>query len=363
MIMKDESSVIERCLTSVRPLISSFSIDDTGSTDNAIELSYSALEGINGKIHSENWVNFAYNRSKAIEHAKEDGEADYLLLGIDADEELILPKDYKLPELTHDCYRVEMRYGGITYKRPFIVNAKLPWRYECVTHEYLHLDTPFSVANLEGPYIHVRCEGARSRDPLKYQKDAATILKAMEDEPNGPHTLRYQYYLAQSYKDGGDNLNALKWFKIRASNGGWVEERYMASLWAARMMESLGMDTDEVIMAYLRAWEILPTRVEALGNLARYSRFKERFALGALFARTAALIPEPEESLFKESSWYQWTALDELAVNTYHMGDPRTCYASCLELLNRPGLPEDQKKRVKDNLKFAHDRIVERRRK
>ena len=38
MIVKNESKIIERCLDSIKPIIDSIIISDTGSTDNTIEI-------------------------------------------------------------------------------------------------------------------------------------------------------------------------------------------------------------------------------------------------------------------------------------------------------------------------------------
>lgn len=82
MIVKNESAVIERCLDSVRDLIDTWVISDTGSTDGTQELIRSALREIPGELHEEPWTDFGHNRSLNIAHAR--GKADYLLL-LDAD--------------------------------------------------------------------------------------------------------------------------------------------------------------------------------------------------------------------------------------------------------------------------------------
>ena len=49
MIVKNEAHVIERCLLSVKPFISSWAILDTGSTDSTPELVKRALAGVPGE--------------------------------------------------------------------------------------------------------------------------------------------------------------------------------------------------------------------------------------------------------------------------------------------------------------------------
>ncbi|MFD0513113.1 glycosyltransferase [Streptomyces aureus] len=105
MIVKNESVAIERCLASVRDLITTWVISDTGSTDGTQKIIRNALRDIPGELHEEPWVDFGQNRSLNISHAR--GKADYLLL-LDADHEI--RQDDALPPLTADAYM--LRHEG-----------------------------------------------------------------------------------------------------------------------------------------------------------------------------------------------------------------------------------------------------------
>ena len=94
MIVKNEARVIERCLASVRPLIDSWVITDTGSTDGTQDLIREALDGVPGELREEPWVDFGHNRTRNIQHAR--GKADFLLT-VDADH--VLRQDAPLPRL------------------------------------------------------------------------------------------------------------------------------------------------------------------------------------------------------------------------------------------------------------------------
>lgn len=53
MTVKDEAAIIERCLAAAAPVISSWVICDTGSTDDTRERveSFFAARGIPGELH------------------------------------------------------------------------------------------------------------------------------------------------------------------------------------------------------------------------------------------------------------------------------------------------------------------------
>lgn len=82
MIVKDEAKVIERCLNSVRDLVDTWVISDTGSRDGTQDLIRATFKEIPGELHEDPWTNFGHNRTLNIQRAR--GKADYLLL-IDAD--------------------------------------------------------------------------------------------------------------------------------------------------------------------------------------------------------------------------------------------------------------------------------------
>ena len=78
------------------------------------------------------------------------------------------------------------------------VADRIAWRYEGVLHEYVTADVPHRIVPLQGPWVDVHHEGARSRDPNTYLKDAAILEAALAKAPDN---TRYAYYLAQSLRD------------------------------------------------------------------------------------------------------------------------------------------------------------------
>ena len=65
MIVKNESNIIIRLFDSILPIIDSYCICDTGSTDNTIEIikNYFDKHNIHGKIIEIPFKNFGYNRN------------------------------------------------------------------------------------------------------------------------------------------------------------------------------------------------------------------------------------------------------------------------------------------------------------
>ena len=354
MIVKDESAVIERCLRSVREHVHSWVIVDTGSSDDTLEKIRSTMVGIPGSLHQRPWRNFGHNRSEAVQLAYASG-ADYVLF-MDADDTLVAPPGFTWPALDADQYQIGLRLGSLQYARTMLVSTRLAWRWTGVLHEYPEATPPAVTSQqLDGIYILSACEGARSKDPDKYKKDAALLRDALVREPGN---ARYGFYLAQSLRDAGDLLAALKAYRHRVTMGGWIEEHWRAALEVARLEERLGNPLATVQQSYLAAFELRVQRAEPLVDLARCMRNHNRFALAYLYAGQACKLPMPNDKLFVEAPVYQWMRYDELSIAAYYVGEYAESLRLCEQLLQSADLPQAQRPRIEANRQFAIDKLV-----
>lgn len=346
MIVRNESAVIERCLASVRPFIDSWVIVDTGSVDDTPARIAAAMVGVPGELHHRPWRNFGHNRSEALALAQ--GQADYLLF-IDADETLGLSPGLQRPELTAPSYSLQARFGELRYDRVSLVATHLPWRWEGVLHEYLEGGQPVAQPRLDDVWIEVRAEGARSKDPQKFQKDAAVLEAALLQEP---HNARYVFYLGQSYRDAGLYAQARAAYEKRAAMGGWDEEVWYALYQLARLSEWLGDDKAHVVAAYSKAYSARPSRAEPLVALARYLRFQNDWPLAYLFAQAAAQLPLSTDRLFVDAPAHGWCAKDELALAAFYTDRQVEAERLWRALLHDQGLPSAERVRIEKNLAF-----------
>jgi glycosyltransferase involved in cell wall biosynthesis len=348
MIVKNEAHVIERCLASVRPLLSHWVVVDTGSTDGTQDVVRRAMGDLPGEVYDRPWRGFGASRTEAIELAR--GKADYALV-IDADDALELAEGFELPPLDHDSYLFEVELGQLRFKRLQLFRLAKPWRYVGVLHEYAHCDEPCSRGVLPGVTYKCNRDGARSKDPEKYRRDGEVLERAMKDEPDN---ARYVFYAGQSWRDAGDDARARELYAKRATMGGFDEEVFSAVLEGAKAVERLGEPPEVVLPAYLRAHQTRPTRVEPLYELARYCRLRKDFALAWLFADAGAKIPLPQaDLLFVPAEVYAWRIHDEHALAAYWTGRYELARTINERLLEGGQLPEGERARILDNLAWA----------
>lgn len=352
MIVKNESKVITRCLTSVKPFIDHWVIVDTGSTDGTQDIIKEFMKDMPGELHERPWVHFEQNRNEALALAK--GKADYVLF-IDADEVLAFAPDFKKPEFDKDFYYIYTEYSGLRYCRVQLINNKLDWKWTGVLHETVGCDQAKSRAILEGVTNVVRTDGCRSQDPRKFQKDAEVLETALKTDPNNS---RYVFYLAQSYRDAGEYAASLKNYEKRITMGGWDQEVFWSMLQVGILQEALDMPADTVASSYFKAFLYRPVRAEPLYRIANYYRKNGNNLLAYRIASMGMSIPVPDDILFVEHWIYDYGLLLEHSICTYWLGKYEDSLAGCNKLLGMSDLPENVRECVERNLVWVNSKIA-----
>lgn len=355
MIVKNESSVITRCLTSVLPIINYWVIVDTGSTDGTQKIIKEFMEKhkIPGELYERPWVDFGHNRNEALKLSKDKG--DYILF-IDADNTLEYEPGFKLLDLGKDFYYVTLSDAGSKYSRISLIKNSLNWEWVGVLHEAVCCPTAKTHATLEKVTQLVRMDGARSKDPKKYEKDAAVFEAALLKEPKN---ARYVYYLAQSYQDAGNYLMAIKNFEKRAEMGGWDEEVFCSLLKIAKLQELMKKPSEHLISAYNKAFQSRKSRMEPLYYLANIYRAQEDFNRSYFICKIAETIPPTQDILFVEKWIYDWGMPLELSIAAYWTERYEESQQISLALLKKE-LPEHVRKTIENNLGFANGKLLER---
>jgi glycosyltransferase involved in cell wall biosynthesis len=354
MIVKNEAQVVRRCLDSVRPIIDTWVIVDTGSSDGTQLIIKEHFRDIPGMLYEHPWRNFGHNRTEALALAR--NKADYVLV-FDADDVLLVQRGFAMPQLTLDAYSLAIQLGDTIYWRACIVSTRLAWRYVGVLHEYLACDGEHRRERLSGLTIAAGVGGGRSRGlsaAEKYTKDAGILERALVDEPDNS---RYVFYLAQSYRDAGRLRKSLKIYERRAAMGGWDEEVWYSLFEVGKLSERLEQPPATVTERYLAAYQFRPQRAEPLVELARYYRERKQYALAHLFALRAINIPKPADYLFINVANYEWRALDEFAIASYWIGDYARAQRACEKLLEDAALPVEHLARVTENLNFCREAL------
>ncbi|MDB6081739.1 MAG: hypothetical protein JWO53_1011 [Chlamydiia bacterium] len=355
MIVKNESATITRALASVLPLIDYWIIVDTGSTDGTQQIikDFMKAKGVPGELHERSWVNFSYNRNEALQLACSKG--DYLFF-IDADEYLVYDPDFKLPLLDKDYYYLPLHYAGVRYHRISLISNHVDWKWEGALHEGIYPPAGRSEAILEKVSSIITQEGARAKDPLKYQKDAEILETETKKEPNNS---RHVFHLAQTYANCGKCILALQNYEKRTEMGGEEQEVFWALLQIARLQEILCASSEHVIDAYKRAQQYRPSRIEPLYYLALYCRKQGAYDAGYDLMKKALSIPPSGDISYVEEWLYTYGIILEFSMNAYWTHRYDECQSALVYLLKMVELPSDIRECVEKNLGDTNIKLLE----
>lgn len=372
MIVKNEAHVIRETLECVHKYIDYYVINDTGSTDNTIEVikTFFNEKNIKGEVVEHEfrtckchgpeykkykWFHFGWNRTYALNQCV--GKSDYIMI-MDADDlihgNLVLPKF-----MDKDSY--DVKFGSTsTYYRPFIIknDKNLDWAYFGGLHEYLASKTATNLQNeiLTGDYyMECRHLGDRSNVSDKYAKDAEIFEELMLEEPKND---RYVFYGAQSYFSAGMYEKSMELYKKRTTMGSWWEEVYFSYYRIAVCKMYLNKSEDEITGAFTECYNKYPTRIEPIYEIVKYYRIKNKFQEGWLYYWEMKKMTFPKECrLFVEKSVYDYQLYDELSICAYYCGKYQESYDLGMKILTEKKYPPEHKNRLENNIKFSIDKI------
>lgn len=355
MIVKDEAHVIARCLESVRPIIDHWEIVDTGSTDGTQDVIRAALADLPGRLVERPWVDFASNRSEALKLARP--HADYSLI-IDADDELMIPEDFEIPQLNEASYMFKIIDGPFVYTRQQLVSNSKAWGYVGVLHEFLYCQ-----GCLDGPIISLSMrrghDGARRRDPETASRDISILENALKTEKNPFLVARYTFYLAKYYQNAGKIEETLDLFLRRAELGHGDEEVYDSLINAAATMETLNKPKELIFALYDRAIQLRPARAEARYGASRYCRLRKDYFLGYRYAAEGVSLAMPDDGIDLRPWIYIYGIHEEYAIHAYHVGQYRVCLSACLNILSRSEVSNEVHQKASDLAKRALSKLID----
>ena len=363
MIVKNESKIITRMLSSVLPLIDSYCICDTGSTDDTTTVikTYFDNHNISGSIITEPFSNFGYNRTVALKACIGMPNADYLLL-MDADMILEIPSTFSIAEfkssLTENAYYVFQGSPHFFYKNVRLLKNMEDTSYWGVTHEYIKLPTGSKTIEIPRTQLFINDIGDGGSKSDKFLRDIRLLTQGLIDEPNND---RYTFYLGNSYKDAGQYQNAIDTYKKRIELGGWKEEIWVSYYEIGICYKKLE-DMSNAIFYWLEGYQYYSERIENLYEIVKYYREKSQYLIAYRFYEIADYhrnINKSTDHLFYHKDIYDYKLDYEFSIIGYYSNfSNKDIYASCKTVLNCANADESIQRSVLKNYKFYVKSLV-----
>lgn len=369
MIVKNESGII---IETLNCLCKYFDIDywvisDTGSTDNTITLikNFFKDKNIPGELHQNEWVDFEFNRNKALELCE--SKADYILF-FDADD--LLEGDLFLPKLTADSYTLKFKEENesLSYSRRLIIKNNKKYIWKGVLHEVLIEKDGVLTESLEniliqGNYSVVsRHIGDRNTDPNRIYKDISVLENAFKNETDYLFKSRYAFYCAKCYlglalKEKKYINKAIFWFKIRLDfihDISHIDDELYCSLLNLGVLYSLKNDTNMAIYYWIKGTEMDEMRAECWQSLASLYYKKTEYKIAYEYSMRSVNLPLPESNrLFVNRDIYEYYALLEMCLICSKMNKIQESYSYFKKLL--PKLPKKYLRNLRATMpKYIH---------
>ena len=326
---KDEEHCIRECLDSVKDYVDYILVNDTGSTDNTIQIVKDFLSetGIPGEVFETEWVAFDVNKNLMMERVKD--KTDYVL-HFDADDFLRGDFSFTNEDAGLDQYHMTVKRGGTSYICSLIYNNRLTWRFAGVAHTIIRaLDkAPITSGQLDKGYLLSEPIGSRIEDPNKYKKDAENLEKqfyrCLIDDPDGL-LIRSCFYAGQSWLDHGNIEKALQWKRLYMNlKDTWIEEQFEAQHRIAKILIRMKKPLSEIKAEMDKAISLIPDRAEPYLTMGKYlNNIRENELAYDYLRRGVAISLEQAQKkyvLFVNKYGYGKYFWDDLSIACYWTG-------------------------------------------
>ena len=267
MIVRNSEDTIEKTLRHARNLVSRYTILDTGSTDNTISIIEKTMEGLEGNIYQEPFVNFEVSRNRAFELASPSPckyfivlDDTYLVQDASAFRKEVLARPNAL------AYTVLIQTGNELYRNIRITRTDSGLRYKYKVHEIIDVaeDKTQSLPKSCILFDNTNTRHA-TRTKLRQEKDYKDLMSDLEKYPNDPYVL---FNLGRNRMNMGKDDDAIEFFKKRLFIKQFDTTYHECSNLLASLYQRKNENADRTINMLKLAVEANPDKAETYFHLA-----------------------------------------------------------------------------------------------
>lgn len=291
-------SVLEQNL----PFIDCWSILDTGSTDDTVEIIRKTMDKKDGNLYQEPFLNFRDSRNRLIDLSKTDGRD--CVFNIFLDDTFIIQDgtDMKIRNFLHmfrtdnqaDSFSLYISEADMHYSTNRVLRSEKNLKYIYRVHEIIEPNQNMLIPQKYGYIKGVTTEYMQTRTETRKRTDLQMLLEDYQEKPDG----RLAYYIAETYLNLEDWKNAVIWYKTRLTFVAKIfeEETYDALYKTAVLSQgNLGAEWSEIIELYFACYEQCQKRPEALYMIGTHYKNKGFVNVAKLFLEKAWDVSFPEK--------------------------------------------------------------------
>jgi glycosyltransferase involved in cell wall biosynthesis len=317
MIVKNEESVISRCLTSVKDIVDEIIIVDTGSTDNTKKIAKNFTE----KIYDFKWINdFSAARNYSYSKATKD-----FILWLDADD-VILEEDRmkfielkKNLDLTTDMVMMKYNVGfdndgkvNFSYYRERLSNRSKNFLWHEPVHECL--DRSWNSLTSDVCITHKKERPAEPGRNLKIYENIISSGDVLSP--------RATYYYARELYYNGIYDKSIIFFNKFLNNGqGWIEDNIRAccDLSSCYFYKK---DKNNMLKSLFRSFEYDIPRGDVCCLIGSYYFNESDYVKAIYWYKSALESKKPDEnSGFVTHDYWGYTPCIQLCICYFRIGN------------------------------------------
>ena len=316
IMVKNGGEQFEKMLTENMHVIDRWTILDTGSTDNTIDIIKKVLVGKKrGELYQEPFINFRDSRNRLLELAGETCKYTLML-----DDTYVVKGDIRKflnqvkGDQFADSFSIYVKSYDIEYVSNRILKSDRHLKYLYKIHEVIQdfSNNNVCIPNKVGHILDYYNDYMVERTITRKKTDIEMLLEELHEDPNNPRTY---YYLGQTYNFIKDHENAFKYFMDRANHpvDGFLQEKIDAIFEAARCANFyLNKPWSECEALYKRAYELDKTRPDSIYFIGMHYYIEEDLITAYKYFKTAFEIGYPIHCQFSLKPTLSFTELPSL---------------------------------------------------
>ena len=336
IMVKDAGEGFRDVLTQNLPYFDRWTVLDTGSTDNTVEIVKDVFKNKRGNLYEEPFINFRESRNRALELAGTECEFNIML-----DDTYVLNGplreflEFVRGDDVADSFSLVIEDIDTKYTSNRITKSSRNLKYIHVIHEIIQTENNFnvSVPYANGYIRDINSEYTRQRTMVRKQNDIELLEKVYEEDPEDPRPL---YYLGDSYLGLKDWENSIKYFKQRVAhpNAGFKSEVQDALYYIAVISDFyLSTKWEKCHQLYLNCYNYDQTRAESLYFVAKHYLDEGNVSLGFIYLKKAFQTGVPEITMSFRKNIYEYHIPFDLMGYCYMEGEYELGEQCCRRLV------------------------------
>lgn len=362
IMVKDAGPGFEEVLTENMKHIDKWTILDTGSTDETINIIKKVLVKKPGNLYQEPFINFRDSRNRLLELAGKD--CKYLMI---LDDTYIIQGKYR-EFLSHvrghvdtDSYNLFISTDDVHYASNRILKSDRELKYIYKIHEVINPDNnkcyqiPFEVGCVYDKPSDYMCKRTYNRK----LNDLTILFDEIKENPEDP---RAYYYLGETYKELGNYESSLDFYLMRVNKTqpGYIGDKVDALLQAGIIaMFNLKKPFDYAKQLFLGVHELEPLRPDPIYCIGLGYYNISNFEQAYIFLKKAFEIGYQREGQFSVKRNLIFKYLPYYLTDTsYRMKDYLTGL-KCCELYLNNNIRSDNFYSIMESWYEIHEKLIE----